>query len=75
MGKTAPPKIAVTKREPPVLVNLPKSDKARGHIVGHMREHPSAMKEINQIDIDPGVNTTSNEPVRAIIEQISKAFD
>ena len=70
---TAPPAIAIIKRDEPDLVNFPKSAIAKGHKAGHIKAHPSAMKEMQKMDISAGVSTTNTEPMIAKIEQIFNA--
>ena len=45
---TAPPNIAMMRREEPALVNLPRSAIANGHSAGHISEQPKAISEIMQ---------------------------
>lgn len=65
--------MAITINDEPALVNLPSSVIANGHRAGHINEHPTAMKAMNQIEMASGVNTTMMDPKMAKIEQINRA--
>ena len=67
------PAIAMISRDEPALVNFPRSAIASGHNAGHIREQPSAINEMNQIETEPGVSTTRSDPMMARMAHIFKA--
>lgn len=74
VGITAPPAMAITKRDEPAFVNLPKSAMANGQRAGHIKEQPRAIRPMNQIEIPAGVKTTSNDPNIPKMEHITNAL-